>query len=219
MSSDDARSSGAMPPGRSRRVRAPSNWNIANALTMLRLLLVPVFGWLLIAGDDSVGWRWGALTVFVIASITDQVDGYLARKHGLVTDVGAVADPIADKLLTGVAFVGLAALGELWWWATIVILVREWGVTALRFWVIRYGVISASPGGKLKTILQIAVLIAYMVPLPDAVDDAVNPAWGWTLDTVLVATVLITLATGIDYVVRAIALRRSARTSQTPTAS
>ena len=219
MSSDDARSSGVMPPGRSRRVRAPSNWNIANALTMLRLLLVPVFGWLLIAGDDSVGWRWGALTVFVIASITDQVDGHLARKHDLVTDVGAVADPIADKLLTGVAFVGLSMLGELWWWATIVILLREWGVTLLRFWVIRHGVISASPGGKLKTTLQIAVLIAYMVPLPEGIDEAINPAWGWTLDTVLVATVLITVATGVDYVARAIALRRDGRSRQRSQAS
>ena len=218
MSHDDA-GFRVRPTHQAKRVQPPSNWNIANGLTMLRLLLVPVFGWLLIAGDDSDAWRWAALVVFIVASITDQVDGYLARKHGLVTDVGAVADPIADKLLTGVAFVGLAVLDELWWWATIVILIREWGVTALRFWVIRYGVISASPGGKLKTILQIAVLIGYLLPLPDAVDDAVNPAWGWALDTVLVATVLITLATGIDYVVRAIALRRSAGAPQTPTAS
>jgi CDP-diacylglycerol--glycerol-3-phosphate 3-phosphatidyltransferase len=155
----------------------------------------------------------------VVASITDQVDGHLARKHDLVTDVGAVADPIADKLLTGVAFVGLSMLGELWWWATIVILLREWGVTLLRFWVIRHGVISASPGGKLKTTLQIAVLIAYMVPLPEGIDEAINPAWGWTLDTVLVATVLITVATGVDYVARAIALRRDGRSRQRSQAS
>jgi CDP-diacylglycerol--glycerol-3-phosphate 3-phosphatidyltransferase/cardiolipin synthase len=178
---------------------------------MLRLLLVPVFGWLLVAGDDSDAWRWAALFVFVVASITDQVDGHLARKHGLVTNVGAVADPIADKLLTGVAFVGLSYLGELPWWATTVILVREWGVTALRFWVIRYGVISASPGGKLKTTLQIAVLIAYMVPLPDDVDDALDPVFGWVLYAMLVATVLITLVTGLDYVARAMALRRKGR--------
>lgn len=217
MSHDDA--GFRVRSGQGQRVQAPSNWNIANALTMLRLLLVPVFGWLLIAGDDSVPWRWAALAVFVVASITDQVDGHLARKHDLVTDVGAVADPIADKLLTGVAFVGLSILGELWWWATIVILLREWGVTLLRFWVIRHGVISASPGGKLKTTLQIAVLIAYMVPLPEGIDEAVNPAWGWTLDTVLVATVLITVATGVDYVARAIALRRNGRSRQRSQAS
>jgi CDP-diacylglycerol--glycerol-3-phosphate 3-phosphatidyltransferase len=217
MSHDDA--GFRVRSGQEQRVQTPSNWNIANALTMLRLLLVPVFGWLLISGDDSVAWRWAALAVFVVASITDQVDGHLARKHDLVTDVGAVADPIADKLLTGVAFVGLSILGELWWWATIVILLREWGVTLLRFWVIRHGVISASPGGKLKTTLQIAVLIAYMVPLPEGVDEAVNPAWGWTLDTVLVATVLITVATGVDYVARAIALRREGTSRQRSQAS
>ena len=131
MSPDDA-----APAANAPAVEQPSNWNIANALTMLRLLLVPVFGCLLLA-DGSLLWRWAALVVFIIASITDQVDGHLARKRDLVTDVGAVADPIADKLLTGVAFVGLSILGELRWWATIVILVREWGVTALRFWVIR----------------------------------------------------------------------------------
>ena len=217
MSHDDA--GFRVRSGQGQRVHTPSTWNIANALTMLRLLLVPVFGWLLIAGDDSVLWRWAALAVFVVASITDQVDGHLARKHDLVTDVGAVADPIADKLLTGVAFVGLSMLGELWWWATIVILLREWGVTLLRFWVIRHGVISASPGGKLKTTLQIAVLIAYMVPLPEGIDEVVNPAWGWTLDTVLVATVLITVATGADYVVRAVALRRDGRSRQRSKAS
>ncbi|MDF2968425.1 MAG: pgsA [Nocardioidaceae bacterium] len=217
MSHDDA--GFRVRAGQGQRVQTPSNWNIANALTMLRLLLVPVFGWLLISGGDSVAWRWAALAVFVVASITDQVDGHLARKHDLVTDVGAVADPIADKLLTGVAFVGLSILGELWWWATIVILLREWGVTLLRFWVIRHGVISASPGGKLKTTLQIAVLIAYMVPLPEGVAEAVNPAWGWTLDTVLVATVLITVATGVDYVARAIALRREGTSRQRSQAS
>jgi CDP-diacylglycerol--glycerol-3-phosphate 3-phosphatidyltransferase len=217
MSHDDA--GFRVRSGQGQRVQTPSNWNIANALTMLRLLLVPVFGWLLISGGDSVAWRWAALAVFVVASITDQVDGHLARKHDLVTDVGAVADPIADKLLTGVAFVGLSILGELWWWATIVILLREWGVTLLRFWVIRHGVISASPGGKLKTTLQIAVLIAYMVPLPEDVAEAVNPAWGWTLDTVLVATVLITVATGVDYVARAIALRREGTSRQRSQAS
>lgn len=201
MTSDDS------AHGNAPAVAQPSNWNIANALTMLRLLLVPVFGWLLLAGGDALLWRWAALVVFVIASVTDQVDGHLARKRGLVTDVGAVADPIADKLLTGIAFVGLSVLGELWWWATIVILIREWGVTALRFWVIRYGVISASPGGKLKTILQIAVLIAYLVPAPDALE----PVLDWVLPTLLVAAVVVTLATGLDYVVRAVKLRRAGR--------
>ncbi len=200
MSSDDA------THGHAPAVEQPSNWNIANALTAVRLLLVPVFGYLLLA-DDSLLWQWAALVVFVIASATDQIDGHLARKRGLVTDMGAVADPIADKLLTGVAFVGLSILGEVWWWATIVILIREWGVTALRFWVIRYGVISASPGGKLKTTLQIAVLIAYLTPLPEWLD----PVLDWLLPALLVATVVVTVATGLDYVARAVKLRREGR--------
>ncbi len=206
-SPDDTSMAGSSAAARS----VPSNWNIANALTLLRLALVPVFGWLLLGADGSDAWRWGALGVFVLASITDQIDGHLARKRGLVTDVGAVADPIADKLLTGFAFVALSILGELPWWATIIILVREWGITALRFWVIRYGVISASPGGKLKTSLQIVVLIAYLTPLPDALDSALEPALGRVLTVLLVATVAVTVYTGIDYVTRAIALRREGR--------
>lgn len=188
--------------------QAPSNWNIANGLTALRFALVPVFGWLLISGDDSTAWRWAAVVVFVLASVTDQVDGHLARSRGLVTDVGAVADPIADKLLTGVAFVGLSMLGELPWWATVSILVREWGVTALRFWVIRYGVISASPGGKLKTTLQMTLLVCFLVPLRDDFEQALDPVGAWVLTALLVATVVVTLATGADYVARAVRLRR-----------
>jgi len=186
--------------------RAPSNWNIANALTVLRLALVPVFGWLLLAADDPAGpMRWAALAVFALAAATDRYDGHLARRHGLETKVGAVADPIADKALTGVALVGLSLLGELPWWMTVVILVREWGITALRFWVLRYwevgdGVISASPGGKLKTILQMVALVAFLTPLPDAADP-VRLA-------LMAAAVLVTVVTGVDYVRRAVALRR-----------
>ncbi|CAN5781955.1 CDP-diacylglycerol--glycerol-3-phosphate 3-phosphatidyltransferase [soil metagenome] len=180
----------------------PSNWNVANALTVVRLLLVPIFGWLLLADGGEEGLlRWAALAVFCLAAITDRYDGHLARRHGLVTDVGAIADPIADKALTGVALLGLSILGELPWWITIVILVREWGVTVLRLWVIRHGVISASPGGKLKTVLQMTAIIAFLVPLPDALDPL--------LLAVLVAAVIATVVTGVDYVVRALALRRA----------
>ncbi len=179
----------------------PSNWNIANGLTVVRLLLVPIFGWLLLsAGDDTSPMRWGALSVFCLAALTDRYDGHLARRHGLVTEVGAIADPIADKALTGVALIGLSVLGELPWWITLVIVVREWGITLLRLWVIRHGVISASSGGKLKTVLQMTAIIAYLVPLPDVVDPL--------LLTVMLLSVAATVVTGVDYVFRAIALRR-----------
>jgi CDP-diacylglycerol--glycerol-3-phosphate 3-phosphatidyltransferase len=179
--------------------------NIANGLTLLRLLLVPVFGWALFHdhGTDTT-WRIVAFVVFVVASVTDRLDGDVARRRGLVTDVGKMADPIADKALTGTALVGLSALDLLPWWVTVVILVRELGITLLRFWVIRHGVIPASRGGKYKTFLQTVAIGLYLLPLQDWL--ATVAAW------VMGAALVLTVATGIDYVVRALALRRAART-------
>ena len=177
--------------------------NIANALTLLRLLLVPVFGWALVQEDGTdTGWRLLAFVIFTIASITDRLDGDLARKRGLVTEVGKMADPIADKALTGTALVGLSALDLLPWWVTIVILVREGGITLLRFWVIRHGVIPASRGGKYKTFLQSVAIGLYLLPL----DDALETLAAWTMG----AAVVLTVVTGADYVARALALRRAA---------
>jgi CDP-diacylglycerol--glycerol-3-phosphate 3-phosphatidyltransferase len=173
-----------------------SIYNVANLLTLVRMALVPVFVWLLFI--DGVGWRVAALVVFIVASITDRVDGQLARKHNLVTDFGKIADPIADKALTGSALVGLSVLGELWWWVTIVILVREVGITLLRFIVIRYGVISASMGGKLKTMLQVIAITFYIAPGP--IDPLRWAAMG--------AAVIVTVVTGVDYLIRAWRLRR-----------
>ncbi|MGH3497648.1 MAG: CDP-diacylglycerol--glycerol-3-phosphate 3-phosphatidyltransferase [Nocardioidaceae bacterium] len=180
---------------------APSNFNIANGLTLLRLLLVPIFGWLLLEdGGDSDVLRIAAFVVFAVAAFTDRIDGDIARRRNLVTDVGKLVDPIADKALTGMAFIGLSILGELAWWVTIVVLVREWGVTALRFWVIRYGVIPASRGGKFKTGLQSLALGAYVLPLPWWLHDVA--------EAVMAVAVVVTVVTGVDYVFRALALRR-----------
>jgi CDP-diacylglycerol---glycerol-3-phosphate 3-phosphatidyltransferase len=184
-------------------------WNIANILTVARLLLVPVFTVLLLhdSGRDT-GWRLAAAGVFMIASLTDRFDGELARKRGLVTDFGKIADPIADKALMGAALVALSALGRLWWWVTIVILVRELGITLLRFWVIKYGVIAASRGGKLKTLLQALAIFIYVLPL------AAVPGldWlGWISTVIMGAALVVTVVTGADYVVKALQLRRSAR--------
>lgn len=179
-----------------------SNWNIANQLTVLRLLLVPVFAWLLLHDDGSqVRWRVAAALVFALAAWTDRVDGNLARSRGLVTSFGKLADPIADKALTGTAFVGLSLLGELSWWVTGVVLVREIGVTLLRFWVIRHGVMPASRGGKLKTLLQGLAIGLYVLPLSGLL------ASGRTV--VMAAAVAVTVVTGVDYVVRALTLRRT----------
>jgi CDP-diacylglycerol--glycerol-3-phosphate 3-phosphatidyltransferase len=187
----------ATPPQTARVV------NVANGLTLVRLLLVPVFGWALVQQDGTdTGWRLIAFVIFTVASITDRLDGDLARRRGLVTEVGKLADPIADKALTGTALVGLSVLGLLPWWVTVVILIREAGITLLRFWVIRHGVIPASRGGKYKTFLQSIAIGLYLLPLHDAL--ATLAAW------IMGAALVLTVVTGIDYVARALALRRAA---------
>lgn len=180
-----------------------SNWNVPNALTTLRIALVPFFAWaLLVDGGDSITWRCVAWLIFGVAMITDKIDGDIARSRGLVTDFGKIADPIADKALVGAALVGLSLLGELGWWVTLVIAVRELGVTALRFWVLRHGVIPASRGGKLKTALQTLALGLAIMPLPPVVQPAVA--------TLFLLAVVVTVVTGLDYVAQAVRLRRAA---------
>jgi CDP-diacylglycerol---glycerol-3-phosphate 3-phosphatidyltransferase len=180
----------------------PGVWNIANALTLLRLVLVPVFVWLLFReGGTDAGSRIAAAAVFAIAMITDRLDGELARRRNLVTDVGKIADPIVDKALTGAAFIGLSVLGELPWWVTIVVLVREWGITAMRFAVLRYGVLPANRGGKAKTAMQGLALGLYILPLPDA--------WSAVQAGAMAIAVALTVLTGIDYVLQAVRLRRA----------
>jgi CDP-diacylglycerol--glycerol-3-phosphate 3-phosphatidyltransferase len=181
--------------------------NVANALTLLRLLLVPVFVLFLVEqGGHSSGWRELAFVAFATACITDLVDGDLARRRDLVTDVGKIADPIADKALTGAALLGLAALGDLPWWVAVVVLVRELGITALRVVVIRHGVIPASRGGKAKTLVQNIAIGLYVLPL--------SGAWASARFWVMGVALLLTVATGVDYVSKAVRLRRnSARTA------
>src|SRR5947209_6267672 len=146
-------------------------------------------------------WRVAACVVFCVASATDFVDGWVARNWDLVTSFGKVADPIADKALTGTALVLLSAYGRVSWWATVIILVREIGVTALRFWVINHGVIPASRGGKAKTLLQNVAIGLYILPLT-----------GWAATVrwwLMAAALIITVVTGADYVARAVRLRRT----------
>jgi CDP-diacylglycerol---glycerol-3-phosphate 3-phosphatidyltransferase len=188
-------------------VQSASVLNVANLLTVLRLLLVPVFAVALFHdGGHDDRWRWIAFGIFAVASVTDLVDGELARRRGLVTSFGKIADPIADKALMGTALVGLSLLGDMPWWVTTVVLVREVGVTLLRFWVIRHGVIPASRGGKAKTLLQAIAIGLYVLPLT---------GWLRTLSAViLAAAVVLTVVTGIDYVARALALRRTGRLAE-----
>jgi CDP-diacylglycerol--glycerol-3-phosphate 3-phosphatidyltransferase len=197
----------------------PSNWNLANGLTTLRIALVPLFGWVLLMGDgqDSSVRVW-AFIVFTVAILTDRVDGDIARKRNLVTDFGKLMDPIADKALTGMAFVGLSIIGELWWWVTIVVLGREWGITALRFWVIRYGVMPASRGGKIKTALQAVSLCGLILPLRDLDGGwhSIGQALWWVAVLLMVAAVAITVVTGVEYVRDAVKLRREGQAASAP---
>jgi CDP-diacylglycerol---glycerol-3-phosphate 3-phosphatidyltransferase len=178
---------------------APGLVNVANALTVARIVLIPVFVVCLLA--NGTVWRLAALAVFCVASLTDLADGRLARSRGLVTDFGKIADPIADKALIGAALISLSALGELTAWVPALILFREVGVTALRFWVIRRGVIAASQGGKVKTLLQVIAICLYVLP-------AVLSPPAILKEVVMAVTVVVTLVTGADYVVRAVRLRR-----------
>ncbi|GAA1504986.1 CDP-diacylglycerol--glycerol-3-phosphate 3-phosphatidyltransferase [Streptomyces synnematoformans] len=176
-------------------------WNIANVLTMVRLLLVPAFVLLMAAqGGHDPAWRSFAWAAFTIAMITDLFDGELARRYDLVTDFGKIADPIADKAIMGAALICLSALDDLPWWVTIVILAREIGITLMRFWVIRHGVIPASRGGKLKTLAQGVAVGMYILTLTGPL--ATLRFW------IMAAAVVLTVATGLDYVKQAIVLRR-----------
>jgi CDP-diacylglycerol--glycerol-3-phosphate 3-phosphatidyltransferase len=179
--------------------------NVPNVLTLLRLLCVPLMIVFLFSGGGGAGLaRDSAALVFVLASITDLIDGAVARKFGQETNFGKLADPLADKALIGSALIGLSILGDLPWWVTIVILVREISVSLLRIWVIEHGVIPASRGGKLKTVVQTVAITMALVVVPGL------PWWGAVTSLVMGAAVALTVATGIDYLVRALRLRSEA---------
>jgi CDP-diacylglycerol--glycerol-3-phosphate 3-phosphatidyltransferase len=145
-----------------------SNLNLPNVLTTLRIVMVPFFAWALLHdGGDSITWRLVAFGIFVAAMITDKVDGDIARARGLVTNFGKIADPIADKAITGMAFIGLSIVGDIWWWVTIVVLLREWSVTLLRLSILKKVVIAAADLGKLKTAFQAVALSVLCLPLRD----------------------------------------------------
>jgi CDP-diacylglycerol--glycerol-3-phosphate 3-phosphatidyltransferase len=188
--------------------RRVSNWNLPNAITVVRILLAPLFVWMLLADAGQDGWlRWAAAALFILAIATDGVDGALARRNGLVTDLGKLLDPIADKVLTGGALIALSILGELPWWVTIVILVREVGITVYRFVVIRQGVIAASRGGKIKTIVQSVAISFALVPLWTIFGDWIF----WVNGILMTLAVILTVVTGADYLWQAWKGRRAKR--------
>ncbi|AZU01211.1 CDP-diacylglycerol--glycerol-3-phosphate 3-phosphatidyltransferase [Brevibacterium linens] len=192
----------------------PSPWNIPNALTVLRIIMVPLFLVLLLTdGGNDVTLRWWALVVFLLAMFTDFVDGYLARRNNLITNFGKIADPIADKSLMAAALIGLAIIAELPWWVPVIILVREFGITVLRFFMIRIAVMPASRGGKIKTVLQTAAIGLFLVvfPLSDVAPSVVSDILLVVAWVIMAAAIVVTIVTGVDYCVQAAKLYKDAK--------
>lgn len=187
-----------------------SSGNIANIITVVRIFMAPAFIWMLLADGGEMGpLRLVAAAVFIVAIITDSVDGFLARRLNLITDLGKILDPIADKVLIGGALVALSILGELYWWVTIIILIRELGITAFRFAVLRDRVIPASKGGKLKTVLQSVAISLYLVPLSLVVGDWIL----WVNAIMMGLALVVTVVTGADYLWKAYRQNRPAGTA------
>jgi CDP-diacylglycerol--glycerol-3-phosphate 3-phosphatidyltransferase len=182
-------------------------WNIANIVTMARVALVPVFAALYLA--DTPAARLAAAAVFAVAALTDKLDGYLARSRGLVTDFGKIADPIADKALILTALVLLSMDGTVPWWVTVVIIVRELGITVLRFALVRRAIIPASQGGKLKTVLQIVFIGLLVIPWSALVSAQLADMIAVIAAVIMYAALAVTVVTGVDYVQRAIRIARS----------
>ena len=188
-----------------------SNWNVPNALTALRIAMVPVFGWALLHdGGDSQAWRWLAYGLFVVAMVTDKIDGDIARKHNLVTNFGKIADPIADKAITGMAFIGLSVIGELWWWVTILVLVREWSVTFARLSIARQVVMAARQSGKLKTMAQALALGGFVAPFKDLAGswDVPGDVVWWIAAMLMAIAVVLTVTSGLEFVRDVVRQRR-----------
>ena len=185
----------------------PSNLNLPNILTTVRIALVPFFGVaLLIDGGESVAWRVTAFVIFVVAMVTDKVDGDIARKRGLITDFGKIADPIADKAMTGMAFIGLAIIADfmpawLWWTITIIVLVREWAVTFARLSIAKDVVMPAKQSGKVKTMLQAVALGGFIAPfgLLTGPFEVVGDVIWWISALLLAVAVVLTVTSGLEF--------------------
>ena len=188
--------------------QASQIWNLPNILTMLRIVMVPFF--MVLLWQDTTGAHLGALAIFLAAALTDKLDGSIARARGLVTNFGKIADPFADKMLVGGAIIMLSIMDILPWWATITIIVREAAITILRFIMVRRWVMAASKGGKLKTVLQVIFIAMMILPAVGLFGETIG---GWieiAAFVVMIAAVVVTVVTGLDYIIRAIKVARSA---------
>jgi len=183
-------------------VGTSGNWNLPNVLTGIRILIVPFYGVALLQdGGDSIQWRTVAAILFFVAMVTDKIDGDIARSRGLVTNFGKIADPIADKAMTGMAFIGLSIVGDIWWWVTIVVLLREWSVTLLRLSILKRVVVAAAYSGKVKTVLQAVALTGLSLPLRQVGGplDEIGILLFYAFQAVLAVAVAMTLWSGYEF--------------------
>jgi CDP-diacylglycerol--glycerol-3-phosphate 3-phosphatidyltransferase len=192
----------------------PTNWNVPNALTTLRIVMVPFFGFALLHdGGDSHGWRWIAYALFSVAMFTDKIDGDLARKHNLITNFGKIADPIADKAITGMAFIGLSIIYPVLWWITVPVLVREWTVTFARLSIAKQVVMPANQSGKVKTMAQALALAGLIGPFHyvDGFWDVPADILWWTAVVLMAVAVVLTMTSGYEFARDVVRHRRAVR--------
>jgi CDP-diacylglycerol---glycerol-3-phosphate 3-phosphatidyltransferase len=183
-------------------VGTSGNWNLPNVLTGIRILIVPFYGVALLHdGGDSVLWRTVAALLFFVAMVTDKIDGDIARSRGLVTNFGKIADPIADKAMTGMAFIGLSIVGDVWWWVTIIVLLREWSVTLLRLSILKRVVVAAAYSGKVKTVLQAVALTGLSLPLRQVGGplDQIGLVLFYAFEVTLAGAVAMTMWSGYEF--------------------
>lgn len=189
----------------------PSNWNAPNIITAARIVATPFFLWLLLAdGGQNDALRWASAAFFVLAIATDAWDGHLARSRGLITDLGKLLDPIADKFLTGAALVGLSIIAELPWWVTILVLVREVGITVHRLIVAHDVVVAAAWMGKLKTVAQSVAITLALAPFASVLGDLAPVAY-WANVVTMTIAVALTVLSGLDYILAFARARKANR--------
>jgi CDP-diacylglycerol--glycerol-3-phosphate 3-phosphatidyltransferase len=179
-----------------------NNWNVPNALTTLRIVMAPFLAFALLHdGGEDLTWRWIAYGLFVVAMVTDKIDGDLARKHDLITNFGKIADPIADKAITGIAFIGLSIIYPVMWWITVPVLIREWGVTFARLSIAKQVVMPANQSGKVKTMAQALALGGLIAPfhyLDGAWDVPGDVVW-WIAVVLMGVAVVLTMTSGYEF--------------------
>lgn len=183
-----------LPAGRG---KGPENMNLANKLTLIRIILVPIFMFVLLTKMPY--GQFIAAGIFILAAITDGLDGYVARKHNQVTKLGKLMDPLADKLLVTAALVSLVEMRLLAAWVAFIIIGREFLVTGIRAVAATEGtVVSASKLGKYKTITQIVAIVATMIN--NYPFDQINFPFQYIA---MVVAVFFTIVSGVDYFMKA----------------